>query len=83
MRTRVNRIEEMYGGSRGNVKVEPSSTFTFLRVSGNLHLVFRRQAKQKNGAWICRPCSGLNPQEQKKLPLLKRRGCILPTATNV
>jgi len=27
--TYTNRIEEMYGGSRRNVKVEPSSTFTF------------------------------------------------------
>lgn len=58
----MNRIEEIYGGSRGNVKVEPSSTFTFLRVSGNPHLVFLRQAKQKNGAWIYRACSGLDPQ---------------------
>ena len=29
--TRVNKIETMYGRSRGNVKVEPRSTFTFTR----------------------------------------------------
>ena len=31
MRTRVNKIETMYGRSRVNVKVEPRSTFTFTR----------------------------------------------------
>lgn len=78
LRARVNKIEEMYGGLRANAKVEPSSTFTFsggLSYSASsllAHvkatrkwkppLVFLRQVKQKNGAWICRACSGLDHQ---------------------
>ena len=47
--TRVNTIETMYGRLRVNVKVEPSSTFTFVRgLSYMASFSFTRVRTEKN-----------------------------------
>ena len=51
VRTRVNRIEEMYGESLGNVKVEPSSTFTFSRGLSYIASILLAQVKKKTRKW--------------------------------
>ena len=75
--TRVNRIKTMYGRSRVNVRVEPSSTFTFTRgLSYIASISFTRVNVTCVGTEKLRG-SGINPEIESN-DFLNKWTSILP-----